>query len=263
MERKVKKRVWIIAAVILLLVFLHWLNVTSSLENKIISGFLNTQASIYNFFNKLNYSFINYQQAQTILKENEQLKTQLDDLIRQNALLKDLELENNNLKALLNYFENQNFQYQIGRVIAKDVDRPNTIVINQGSLNGLKIGQPVIVGNGVFIGKIIDVKESLATVLLLTDPALEVAVTLPSYDHSIGIARGEYGLSLKVELIPQNEVVNENDTLITSGLEGDIPRGLVLGQVNRIVSTENDLFKTATVKTLINYKNISLVGVIK
>jgi len=262
MTSKNKKRFVLVIAVLTLLIFLHFIRVIRPVENFLIGHFLNFQAGIYDIGNKFSYSFMNLSQSQKILTENQELTQKFNDLLYDNNRLKDMELENNNLKALLNYFDNQNFEYVVAKVLGRDINKDNTMIINRGSEHGVTAGQSVIVGNGILVGRIIDVKANLSTVLLLTDSSVNLSVTKPSLDHSIGIAKGEFGLSLGVDLIPQNERIEIDDTLITSGLEGDIPRGLVIGQVNRMIENENELFKSATIKTLINYKNISLVSVI-
>jgi len=76
------------------------------------------------------------------------------------------------------------------------------------------------------------------------------------------LAKGEFGLSIKVELVPQDFDLKEGDLIITSGLEKDIPRGLIIGKVNRIISYENELFKSATINPLVDYGEITIISII-
>ena len=151
----------------------------------------------------------------------------------------------------------------LAKIIARDVNRSNTLVINKGSHNGLSDNLPVTTEQGIILGKIMETKNSTATVLLLTDPGSQIAVTTPEYNTTIGLAQGEFGLSIKIELIPQNITINPGDTIITSGIEENMPNGLVIGKVNRVFSNENELFKTATINPLINYEEVNIVSVIK
>jgi len=252
----------VIVAVIILLIFLHFINVINPVENYIFSSLFSFQGNTYSFFSKLKYSFINFQEAQKLKQENQQLKAEINDLLVENVKWHNFELENNKLREILNFKNETNQELVLVKVIGKDLNKDNTLIINQGKASGLGVGMPVIVGNGIIIGKIIKVNENNAVVLLLTDTQSKVAISVPSSNKTAGLAQGEFGLSIKVEYIPQDLEINENDLIITSGLESLIPRGLVLGKINRILSQENDLFKTVSINPLVDYTELVILAVI-
>ena len=136
------------------------------------------------------------------------------------------------------------------------------MIINIGSNAGVKEGLAVISEEGLFIGKIYDVNYDFSTVLLVTDNHSKVAASILNKDKTIGIIEGKYGLSCKMNLIPQNEEIQENDLLITSGLETNIPQGLVIGQVDRVENVEGDLFKSASIKLLLDLNKVKIVSVL-
>src|SRR3990172_7737067 len=101
--KKTRKRIYIFGAVLILLVFLHFTKISTSVERTLISQLLQIQASIFSQTNTLTYSFINYQEAQNLLEENQRLLDLVNELLYKNAVLDDLKVENDNLRALLQY----------------------------------------------------------------------------------------------------------------------------------------------------------------
>jgi len=251
-----------IIAVILLLIFLHFIGILNGVENYALDKLTSLQSGSFSFLKKLKYSFINYQEAKDLKKTNIDLEHQINNLMHENSELLIYKEENEQLKELLNYVEENQYDYQVAKVIGRDLYRPNTLIINKGENDGIKLGYPVIIDQGVIIGKVIDVKNDLATVLSLTDKQSQLAVSLPTTTKTIGLAQGEFGLSIKVELIPQDTVINETDIVITSGLEDGVPQGLVIGTVNRITSHENDLFKSVTINPQVDFEELTIVSVL-
>lgn len=262
-ETKKNKQIkFYIAAVIILLVFLHYLGILAKPEYFIMNILSNLQNNTYTFFTKLKYSLVNYQEAQNLKKENIDQKEQINQLTYQISQLNAVEQENEKLRQIINYAKDREFDLLVAKVISRDLNRPNTLIINRGEVDGLKDGFPVAVDNGIIIGKLIDVRKNTATVLLLTDQLSQLAVSLINSNKAIGLAKGEFGLSIKVELIPQDLDIKENDLIITSGMEQNIPRGLIIGKVNRIISYENELFKSATISPLADYGEITILSVV-
>lgn len=249
-------------AVIILLIFLHLFKVLALPEKYLFAFLTDWQNKSLGFATRLKYSFINFQEAQNLKKENTQLKSQLDQLMYENSQLNSYKSENEKLRALLNFLPGKEFDYLVVKIIGKDINRPNTLLINQGSADGIKVSYPVIVDNGVIIGKIIEVQDHLSEVLLLTDKLSQLAVSSLDSNKTIGLTEGEYGLSIKIDLIPQDIEIKEDDIIITSGKEENIPRGLVIGKINRVINSANELFKSATINPLVNYDELSVVSVI-
>lgn len=261
-QKKNQKRFVILVAVIILLIFFYMIGALIFIENPIRSALSTTQNTLYNSGIKIKNSFINYSEAQDIKKKNQELSEQISALLSENAELQQYRIENQTLKDLLSFTETTPHTYEIAKVISRQPDRVNTIVINRGDQHKIQNGYPVITDNGILIGKIIEVKKASSTVLLLTDTQQKIAVSMPDQEGTIGIAQGEFGLSIKIELIPQNIEITQDDIIISSGLEKHIPRSLIVGRVNRVIQHENELFKTATISPVIDYDEVSIVSVI-
>lgn len=261
-ERKNRLVKYYIIAVIILLIFFHYLGFLKFLEDNFFEALGASQNSTYVFLTKLKYSFVNYQEAQNLKKENLSLKEQIAILTYKNSELTAYKLENEKLRNILNFQEGKDYTTIVAKVIGKDLNKANTLIINKGKADGIKDGYAVVVDQGIIIGKIIEAKDYISTILLLTDKLSQLAVSTESSNKTTGLAEGEYGLSLKVNFIPQDLEIKEADLIITAGSETDIPRGLLIGKINRIISQENELFKSATINPLIDYNEISILAVI-
>jgi len=155
--------------------------------------------------------------------------------------LKLLEDENLNLKQLLNFREKNNFTLATARVVGRNAEgTEKTVVIDRGEEDGLKINQPVLAGEGILVGKIAKTEKGIAVVRLLNDSQSKAAAMALNREKSLGVVEGGYGLSVRMNFIPRNEVIMVGDQIITSGLEENIPRGLLIGEV---AAVENETYR--------------------
>jgi rod shape-determining protein MreC len=75
--------------------------------------------------------------------------------------------------------------------------------------------------------------------------------------------RGEYGLGIILDLVSQADVLNEGDDVITSGLGGNYPRGLLIGRIQEFGFTADKLFQQAVIMPKVKYSELQMVAVIK
>ncbi len=171
--------------------------------------------------------------------------------------------ENESLRRQLNFISKTPYSSIGGDIIGQDVEPVgNTIIINRGTHDGIENGQPVIAYDGIFVGKIVRTEESTAVIRLLHDGQSKVAATILNNDHSIGIVEGGYGISVRMNFIPQNEHVSPGDVIITSGLEKGIPRGLVIGRVEAVEKEAYQPFQKAILSTAADFEHLVTVSVI-
>jgi rod shape-determining protein MreC len=190
-------------------------------------------------------------------------QTRLDDLLTENGKLRALVAENEALKAALSYREQQKVSPLLARVLAEtDSDVLHGLVIDRGTADGVASGLPVQTGDGVLIGKVLETRAHSATVMLLTDSRSRLAVTLLGGKDTLGVLEGDRGLSLRVNLIPQTETLHEGDTIITSGLEPLVQRGIVIGAVDRIERSTESPFQSAVVAPYAHVSHPTFVQVV-
>jgi len=197
-----------------------------------------------------------------LITENEQLKIKIQNLAVDTSQIEILKSENQTLRQLLNFAENKNYKIVSAGMISAAAGDLNGFVINRGTANGITKGNAVVTENGVMVGKIFSAEENRATVIILSDNQSRVAGTILNQTKTIGLIIGERGLSVKLEMIPQNEEIKDSDMVVTSGLEEKIPAGLAIGVINGIEKKDNELFKNAYIDPLVDYNKIKIVSVI-
>jgi rod shape-determining protein MreC len=191
------------------------------------------------------------------------LQTQLDELLVQNAQLRSLKKENDSLKAALEFREAEGDDSVAARVIYEvDDGVSRLLVLDRGQADGLAVGQPVVAGKGVIIGKIVSVRRKTAKVMPLTDARSRLAVTVQNQTETLGVLEGDRGLSLVMRLVPQTEDLSVDQTVITSGLEPGIRRGLVVGVVDEVDRPPRQPFQSATVRPFSEWRHPLLVQVL-
>ncbi|MFA5210905.1 MAG: rod shape-determining protein MreC [Patescibacteria group bacterium] len=263
MNRNKKITFLFISLIILLTIFLHSCGCLNFFENFIKKVVFSTS----HFFYKQNISIetkelkdLDKDTLITKINEMAEQKLNLENFKSQNQMLIG---ENEELKKQLNFLRNNNYQTIGAEVISRAVDPlGTTLIINVGEKNGVQIDNPVIVGEGILIGKIIKIEEKESTVRLITDNNSKIGATILNQSKSLGLVEGGYGLGVKMDFIPQNENINIGDTIVTSGLTEGIPRGLLIGKVEIVEKEPHEPFQQAILKTSADLSYLTVVSVI-
>lgn len=180
--------------------------------------------------------------------DRETLAKAVETLRMENAKLREQALENDALKQALQFRERGGDPAVLARVVSEtDEDVFHGLVIDRGSEDGVRPGQAVVAGEGVLIGKVFEVRGRTASVLLLSDTKSRLAVAVQNASDTAGVLEGDRGLSMAIDLIPQNVDLSPGDIVVTSGLEPGIRRGLVVGTIEKVSKRTQDPFQTASV----------------
>lgn len=178
------------------------------------------------------------------------------------ARLSAVEAENEQLRQQLNFFQRQNFNRFTTYVLSKDPFNSNFLTLSAGTNNGIEVGQPVIVGEGILIGKIIGVETERSLVELLTSDVSKVPAMTTDESQTSGLLQGKLGTSLILQYVPSSVQLKEGEIVVTSGLEQQVPRGLVIGSIASIEQSNSEIFSSAVVKPAVDYMSQYLVSVI-
>jgi len=131
------------------------------------------------------------------------------------------------------------------------------IVVNAGSSKGIKLSMPVLGANGL-LGQVVDVGPNYAKVRLITDQNSGIASYLQN-NRAQGITRGSLSGDLTMNFVSMDATVTVGDTVITSGLGGVFPKGLVIGQVSKVSKEVNSLYKVIQVQSANDMSQIEKV----
>lgn len=197
-----------------------------------------------------------------LVSENNALNQQLDELAFENARLKLAQQENLTLRRALKF--NESFPLDLLPVEVQTSDPTGfsqTLTIDKGESHGVREGAAVVSAPGILVGRISRIYPGSAVVTLITDPSMLVnAETADS--GARGLIKGEHGTALAFDLITQNELIKPEDRVITSGISGDYPRGLLIGQITTIRTSPSELFQKAFVIPAADLKNLRILFVL-
>lgn len=260
-----KKTFTIIIFSFLILLFLHFTTILSPVESFLIQKTNSVSSQFYNWGNNLNNKYFNSKDKKYLQEENKKLQGQVNRLIAENSKLRQLEEENSKLRELLDFTSEYNYKYVPANVVSKEnflSSNNPTFLIDKGSKHGIREGLAVVSEEGLLVGKVMEVKKDSSQIYLSTHTEIKIAASLLKENTTSGIIRGQLGLTIKMEFIPQTSEIEEGDLVVSSGLEKNIPAGLVIGRVNKVESQSNEIWKTANIEPLNKMENLSLVSVI-
>lgn len=199
-----------------------------------------------------------------LVKQVTALQSEINDLNFQILKLQNVFQENQELKNLLNFKNNNNYQLLTGEIVYKNnSELEKSIMINLGGKDGVQKNDPVIMGLGMLIGKVIKTSPYQSLARLTVDNKSSILATLDNTPYTIsGVIQGLQGTNLSFNFIPKNIAVMPKQKIVTNGLQENIPANLFLGQITELQENENNIFNSALVETLYNMEDLKIVGII-
>ncbi|MCL2403047.1 MAG: rod shape-determining protein MreC, partial [Coriobacteriia bacterium] len=131
------------------------------------------------------------------------------------------------------------------------------IVLNRGTRDGVDLAMPVVTAQGL-LGSTIEVGPNYSKVRLITDQNSGVAA-LVQRDRQLGTVQGSLGGELRLNFIPVDATIEPGDRVLTSGLGGVFPKGLIIGEVIRTDGDHNTLYQTISVRSTVNLDRLEEV----
>lgn len=260
-----KSSIWFWLIIVLFIIG-HFLGLWSSLENRVsrlaqpvISSLTKNNQVISNWFN-------NWRQRDNCQENLQQAENKINQLTIDLISLGELLEENQNLRQLLSFQQSKSFKMITANIIYRGqagglLAPGQTLIIDRGFNQGITSDLVVIDQRGAVVGKIGQVKAESAEVLLVTNKACRLAAATVG-GGTIGVARGDLGLTIRLELVPQNEFLQEGQEIVTSGLEPAVPKDLLIGHVTQITKENNALWQDAGIEPAVKINQLSFVSVI-
>jgi len=194
-------------------------------------------------------------------KENRMLKQKIAELQEENHRMKEMKLANERLRQLLQFREKDSPSMIGAEVIGQDPSSWfKSVTINKGERDGVKKGMAVISPAGV-IGQILKTAPHYATVLLLTDYNSAVdSIVQRTRAKTIVEGKGENRCQLKY--LRRAEEVAVGDVVVTSGLGGNFPKGLMVGEIKKVDKKGHGVFQYAELVPSVDLTQLEEVFVI-
>lgn len=217
----------------------------------------------------VNRVFSSINNLQDTFEENKELKKELDRLAETQAELVTITEENKELKAELELQATlTDYDVITGSVIARSPDKwIDQVIIDRGSMHGLTPGMSVMSNNGL-VGRVSEVSPTSSKVTLLTttdEAAVLTSSEILQEDVKIfGVVidyEPESGY-LIMEQITSTETIEVGADIVTSGLGGLVPRGLIIGKVAEVTLDKHGLGQRVYVEPAADFENIRFVTII-
>lgn len=185
--------------------------------------------------------------------ENERLTAEIARLHEDTARLEEYERLLGTRDALAQH------QFIVADVVSTDpTSGRRRVAIDKGRSDGLRAGMPVVTEGSTLVGTVTSVEAGHAWVTLVTD--VDSAVSSHVLEsRAQGVVAGTYDGKMKMEFVDHNAAVKEGDRVVTSGLGGSYPDGLVIGRVTRVGGNPQELFQSVTVAPLASLSNLETV----
>lgn len=215
------------------------------------------------FFVKKQFSAVldSYLMLVSVKAQNDQLKRENTRLRLENAGLLERASENQRLRKFMGLKSSLEYPSLIAQVIGLDASGVyRTVFINRGRDDGVNANMPVLVADGV-VGKVVRASASMAQVALLTDPSVSIDARIDR-TRDRGIVVGDAGNSCVLRYLGRKASVENGDRVITSGLDGVFPKGLLIGVVESVQLGSQGLFLEAVVQPTADINELEEVLVI-
>lgn len=236
----------------------------------------------YSFFSMLKYSLIDYPvrsitegfeifgRMWAVEEENEVLRQQIDGVASMQAKIDEQQRQINELKNMLELKSIiSDYETIESTVLVRSLESWNSsMVIDAGKKDGIEENYAVITVEGL-IGRIQSVAENTSVVDLLTvaDGSKKVSVKIKITDLITADAFLDHydfnEQAFVLKLLDSNNTVTEGMTVITSGMGGVFPSGLLVGEVSHVEELSNAIGMDVYVKPAADFGSLDYVYVVK
>ena len=208
-----------------------------------------------------------FQDKQDLIDKNQELQDAVDTLTEQNNILIQNQSELSRLQELYNLDEEYSSYPKVAaRIISKDPGNwYDTFMINRGSNDGIRVDNNVIAGKGL-VGIVTEVGPNWATVRAIIDDSSNVSAMTVGTDDTC-VVEGELELidegKLRFsQLYDKDDKVTVGERVVTSNISDKYVEGLFIGYVSEIELETNNLTKTGTIVTPVDFQHLKDVFVI-
>jgi rod shape-determining protein MreC len=203
----------------------------------------------------------NYDTLSGFKSENERLRKRVQALEVEKQKLLEAEATNQRLNQLLDFRSHLPSKPILASIIASSANNWfQSCQLDKGSADGIRKGMAVVTPLGV-VGQVVAVTPRTAKVLLLTDPNSGVDV-LVQRTRSRGIVSGSLENGTVLKYVKRSEDIQAGDRLITSGMDGVFPKGMMVGIVTKVRKQHLGLFQFIEVLPAVQSERVEEVLVV-
>lgn len=198
-----------------------------------------------------------------LVRENDRLYLEISRLMAENARLEEYRLENTRLRRLLDFQATLDYPTTAAQIVARDPGNwLGTVTINKGTRHGVRKNMTVATMEGL-VGRVLSTTPRTATVLLILDPRSAVG-GMVQRTRTLVLVEGDPsrpGLCRVKSLTPECDV-QVGDRVLSSGLGGVYPKGLVIGEIVEVMPGKYGVGRAAYLKPAVDFSRLEEVLVI-
>jgi len=198
----------------------------------------------------------------SVNEENERLRRRILELEQQVVRMAEVEQTDKRLAELLQFRSTIEGDLLAARIIGRD-PQPwfSTLIINKGEADGVRKAMAILSPYGV-VGQVISTSSHAARVMLLTDHNSGVDAFVQR-TRARGIVEGALDGRCMMKYLKRGEDVEVADRIVTSGLDGIFPKGILIGEVTHVTRGNRGLLQVAEVKPSVPVDQIEEVLVVR
>lgn len=264
-----KTGIWILAAAVVIVLTLSILSATgtgllNNIAGTIASPFRSAGAAIGNWFGSISDKF---DSVEALQKENEELRKRVAQLEDANRQVETDSQENERLRSLLNLRQQRrDFTFESAKVTQyENSNWASTLTLNRGTSSGVAVNNCVVNETGALVGVVTEVGLNWCTVATVLDTQAQFGATVFRTGES-AVAMGDLELmqsgKLRLSYLSGANTPVGGDLVLTSGLGGYYPSGLVIGTVEDVRTDDSGLTQYAVVQPTVTPSSLVEVFVI-
>lgn len=200
----------------------------------------------------------------TVHQQNQMLRSEVEQLRMQNVRAGEYAAENIRLRELLGYKQSATqFDLVMAHVIGRETATwTRMIVIDRGTQHGVRKNMAVVTARGL-VGVVTDAGPISSKVQLILDPRA-AAGALVQRTRVAGIVKGtpDDVMHPRMTNVPRGQDMAEGDIIVTSGLGGIYPKGIMIGKVSAVKNDSGGLLHYAEIEPAADFQRLEDVAVI-
>jgi rod shape-determining protein MreC len=200
--------------------------------------------------------------AEALRARNAELEAQVAELQNRIVGYQENETELRILSSLLDYARTApQHDYVAANVIGRDTSAFRSyLFLDIGSDGGVRRDMPVVTNQGL-VGIVVENTCCSSKIRLITDPDSAINARLQS-SRDEGVVVGRQGGGLELQYLSQQAEITPGDVVLTSGLSGRVPAGLVLGTISAVQRLDYEVLQKAIVTPGVDFSRLEIVLII-
>ena len=196
-----------------------------------------------------------------VAEKNRMLVAQVERLEADKAAFDEQLKENQRLRDLLELGSVIELKGIAASVIANEpTGWVRAIVVNKGSAHGVLDGMPVVHPRGV-VGQVVSVSPNYSRILLMTDHVSGVDAIVQD-NRARGVVEGSGSSSCVLNYVAKESPVRVGDVVVTSGMDGVFPKGVVVGSITQIGVENGTLLQNIIVRPAVDFARLEEVLIV-